>query len=159
MSVRETVRATVAGSRVSVAKVRRLVGYGAVGATGIAVDLAIVEGAIRLGVHHLLAITIAYQVAMTWNFVLQRQLVYQAGGNPIRQYLRYLVVDVSAFVVRAGVVIATVDLASPWDALPYVPGHIAPAVPASFVGIVLAFLVGFQGTDTVVFGRWVDEGA
>jgi putative flippase GtrA len=159
MSVRESVVEQVeAAERLTVAKLRRMAGYGTVGATGIVVDLALVEGLIRLGAHHLFAIAVAYQLAMTWNFALQRRFVYQAtAGNALRQYLRYLTVDVSAFAIRAGVVIATVDLTSPWLALPYVPGHVAPAVPASFVGIVLAFIVGFQGTDTVVFGRYTDS--
>lgn len=157
MSVRESVANQVADiGNVSVAKVRRMAGYGAIGATGILVDLLLVESLIRAGAHHLLAITVAYQAAMTYNFLLQRRYVYGATGNILRQYLRYLFVDVSAFAVRAGVVIATVDLSSPWQALPYVPGHVAPAVPASFVGIVLAFLIGFHGTDTVVFGRYTD---
>lgn len=137
------------------AKLRRLVGYGAVGATGIAVDLAITQGLIWAGVHHLVAIVVAYQLAMTYNFALQRRFVYRATGNWLRQYLRYIVVDAGAFAIRVAVVVATVDLAEPWMALPYVPGVIAPAVPASFVGIALAFLIGFQGTDTIVFGREV----
>lgn len=158
MTLRERAWGYVHGlEEISVAKLRRMAGYGAIGATGIVVDLVLVETLIRSGLHHLLAITIAYQAAMTYNFVLQRRLVYRASGNIIRQYLRYLFVDVSAFAVRVGVVVATVDLASPWLALPYVPGHVAPAVPASFVGIVLAFIIGFSGTDTIVFGRHVDE--
>lgn len=139
--------------RFGMAKVRRMIGYGAVGATGIVVDLSIVEGLSLAGVHHLLAVLVAYQFAMTWNFALQRQFVYKASGNVVRQFLRYLFVDVSAFVVRVGAVITFVDLSDPFQALPYVPAPIDPAVPASFVGIVLAFIIGFQGTDTVVFGR------
>lgn len=145
--------ATGLEERFGMGKVRRMLGYGAVGATGIFVDLSIVEGLSLAGVHHLPAVLIAYQIAMTYNFVLQRQLVYRAGGNWIRQYIRYLFVDVSAFTVRVGAVIAFVDLSDPFQALPYVPAPIDPAVPASFIGIVLAFLIGFQGTDTVVFGR------
>jgi len=158
MSIRSVLHERATSDSVTVSKLRRMAGYGAVGATGIIVDLALVEGLIRLGAHHLFAIAVAYQLAMSWNFILQRRFVYQAtAGNALRQYLRYLSVDVSAFAIRAGVVIATVDLTSPWLALPYVPGHVAPAVPASFVGIVLAFIVGFQGTDTVVFGRYTES--
>jgi len=140
---------------ISIPKLKRMVGYGTVGASGIAVDLIITQSLITIGLHHLVAITLAYQTAMSYNFLLQRRVVYGVtSGSLLRQYLRYFVVDVSAFAVRAGMVVATVDLSDPWLALPYVPGHIAPAVPASFVGIVLAFLIGFQGTDTVVFGRY-----
>lgn len=143
------------GYDVTAGKLKRMVGYGAVGVTGIAVDLSIVEGFTLVGVHHLVAVAIAYQTAMTWNFVLQRRFVYRAtAGNIVRQYLRYFVVDVSAFAVRVGVVVATVDVFSPWDALPYVPTPIHAAVPASFVGIVLAFIIGFQGTDELVFGEY-----
>jgi len=145
--------ATGLEQHVDIAKVQRMVGYGAVGATGIVVDLSIVEGLSLAGVHHLLAVLVAYQVAMTYNFALQRQLVYKVSGNVIRQFIRYLFVDVSAFAVRVGAVIAFVDLSDPFQALPYVPAPIDPAVPASFIGIVLAFIIGFQGTDTVVFGR------
>lgn len=139
-------------------KLRRMVGYGVVGATGVVVDLLIVQAGVMVGLHHLLAVALAYQTAMTYNFVMQRTFVYRATeGNIVRQYIRYLLVDVSAFVVRVGAVIVTVDLTHLWVALPYVPGHIAPAVPASFIGIVLAFLIGFQGTDTVVFGRYIES--
>jgi dolichol-phosphate mannosyltransferase len=149
----ETVTQPVAG-RIGLShdRLRRLLGYGAVGASGIVVDLAIVQLLIELGAHHLVAVLVAYQTAMTWNFAFQRRFVYRATGNAVRQYIRYVIVDLSAFAVRVGAVVATVDLASPWDALPYVPKTIAPAVPASLVGIALAFLVGFAGTETVVFG-------
>lgn len=152
MNVVETAAAAV-GWEVDTGRLRRMVGYGAVGATGIAVDLSIVEGLSVLGLHHLLAITVAYQVAMTWNFALQRQFVYKAGGNALRQYLRYLTVDVSAFVVRAGAVIVLVDLSDPFAALPYLSA-LDPATPASLVGIVLAFAIGFAGTDELVFGEY-----
>ncbi len=133
-------------------KLKRMVGYGVVGLTGIAVDLSIVEAGSLLGVHHLLAVVAAFVVAMTWNFILQRRFVYNAAGNIIRQYCRYFVVDVSAFLVRFGIVVATVDLSSPWLALPYVPYPVGPAVPASVVGILAGFLAGFHGTDEIVFG-------
>jgi len=139
---------------ISTARLKRMVGYGAVGVTGIGVDLSIVEALSLAGAHWLLAVAAGYQVAMTWNFVWQRQLVFKATeGNIVRQYLRYLVVDVSALVVRVATVWLLVDYASPFDALPYIPYPIAAAVPASLVGIALAFLIGFAGTDTVVFGR------
>lgn len=138
---------------VPTAKVRRMVGYGAVGATGVVVDLAVVEAGALLGIHYLLAVVAAYHVAMTWNFTWQRRFVYRAtAGNVVRQFVRYYIVDSSAFLVRVGIVIVTVDLASPWLALPYVPYPIGPAVPASGVGILAAFLVRFQGTDELVFG-------
>lgn len=156
MSTREVVaERTASALNTDTATLKRMVGYGTVGATGIVVDLSIVERLSVLGVHHLLAITVAYFVAMTWNFVWQRQLVYRAGGNPIRQYIRYQIVDVSAFAVRAGAVIALVDLSDPFQAVPYLTA-LDPAVPASFVGIVLAFAIGFGGTDTIVFGRWTE---
>jgi len=158
VSTRESVEQWAADLlSVNVSKLRRMVGYGAVGATGIVVDLSIVEGLSLLGIHHLLAVLVAYQTAMTWNFAWQRRLVYQAtGGDVIRQYIRYFFVDVSAFIVRVGAVVAFVDLSDPFQALPYIPQPIDPAVPASLVGIILAFLIGFAGTDTVVFGRYTE---
>ena len=134
-------------------RLRRMVGYGAVGTTGIVVDLAIVEAGHLLGLHYLVAVAIAYQTAMTWNFVLQRRFVYRATGNALRQYIRYFIVDVLAFGVRAGIVIALVGVWNPWLALPYVPDPIGPAVPASIIGIAAAFVIGFGGTETVVFGE------
>jgi len=155
MSTREVVAERAAGAlNTDVATLRRMVGYGAVGATGIVVDLSIVEGLSIVGAHHLLAITVAYWTAMSWNFIWQRQLVYRAGGDALRQFVRYQVVDVSAFVVRAGAVIVLVDLSDPFQAMPFLAA-VDPAVPASFVGIVLAFAIGFGGTDTVVFGEEV----
>lgn len=154
MSTHEVTERAASALNTDAGTLRRMVGYGAVGVTGIVVDLSIVEGLSVLGVHHLLAITIAYWTAMTWNFVWQRQLVYRAGGNALRQFVRYQVVDVSAFLVRAGAVIILVDLSDPFQAMPYLSA-VDPAVPASFVGVVLAFAIGFGGTDTVVFGEEV----
>jgi len=139
---------------VSTARLKRMVGYGAVGATGIVVDLSIVQLLRTIGVHYLLTIALSYQVAMTWNFWWQRRYVFKATeGSIIRQYIRYFWVDVSAFIVRAGVVWAMIDWTSPLDALPYIPDPVKPAVPASLLGIGLAFLIGFAGADTLVFGR------
>lgn len=155
MSVRERLGVVAPAWWPGIGKLKRMGGYGAVGLTGVPVDLGILEGLSLLGVHHLLAICISYLAAMTWNFTLQRRYVYRAvGGNAIRQFIRYFFVDVSAFAVRAGVVILTVDALSWWQGLPYIPRPIDPAVPASAVGIVLAFLIGFQGTDDVVFGDY-----
>ena len=141
---------------VDAGRLKRMVGYGFVGLSGVAVDLGMVQALRGLGLHYLPTILLSYQLAMTWNFIWQRQLVFRAtAGNAVRQYLRYFVVDISAFIVRAGVVVLTVDVTTPWDALPYVPTPLAPAVPASAVGIGLAFLVGFAGTDTLVFGEGV----
>jgi len=139
---------------ISTGRLKRMVGYGAVGATGIVVDLLIVQVLRVAGLHYLLTIAISYQAAMTWNFHWQRRYVFHATkGNIIRQYIRYFWVDVSAFFVRAATVWALVDWTSPLDALPYIPAPIKPAVPASLFGIILAFLIGFAGTDTFVFGR------
>jgi dolichol-phosphate mannosyltransferase len=157
MSVRDQL-VGAAETAVPTAKLRRLVGYGGVGATGVVVDLGVLEALTLAGTHHLVALLIAYGLAMTWNFGLQRALVYRATGNPWRQWCRYAAVDAAAFALRVAVVVATVDLASPWAALPYVPAPVHAAVPASAVGIALAFLVGFQGAETVVFGREVRDG-
>jgi len=136
-----------------VSRLKRMIGYGLVGITGIPVDLAVVEAGHLLGVHYLLAIAVAYQVAMSWNFALQRRYVFNAAGNLIRQYIRYWIIDVIAFGVRAAVVWALVGLWNPWLALPYIPDPIGPAVPASVIGIAAAFVIGFGGTETVVFGE------
>jgi putative flippase GtrA len=135
------------------ARLKRLAGYAAVGATGIGVDLAVVQTTRALGIHWLLAVFLAYQTAMTWNFALQRRYVWHSTGSLVREYLRYFVVDVGAFGVRAAVVWATLDLTNPWDAMPYVPAPIDPAVPASLLGIMAAVLVGFEGAEAFVFGE------
>ena len=154
MSVRDAV-ATRAGHAlgVDVATLKRFVGYGLVGATGIGVDLAVVQGTRLLGAHWLLAVALAYQTAMTWNFALQRRFVWHSTGSVVREYIRYFAVDVGAFGVRAAVVWATIDLSNPWDAMPYVPAPIDPAVPASLLGIACAVVVGFAGAETLVFGE------
>jgi len=138
---------------VDVARCKRLVGYALVGGMGIGVDLAVVQGTRMLGVHWLLAVALAYQTAMTWNFALQRRYVWHSSGSLLREYVRYFVVDVGAFGVRAAVVWATLDLTHPWDAMPYVPAPVDPAVPASLLGIACAVLVGFAGAETLVFGE------
>jgi len=153
MSVRDRFRLSHA---IDWQKLRRAVGYGSVGLTGIVIDLSILEGLTLVGIGHLAAVVFSYMAAVMWNFVLQRELVYGAGGNVIRQFVRYLFVDVSAFAVRVATVVLTVDIFSVWDALPYIPWPVTAALPASVVGIMLAFVIGFHGTDTIVFGRYIN---
>jgi putative flippase GtrA len=131
---------------------KRLLGYAAVGATGVVVDLSVVQAARMAGLHWLLAVGLAFWTAMTWNFTLQRTYVWRASGSVVRQYVRYVFVDVGALGVRVAVVAATVSWLHPWEALPYVPGVIAPAVPGSLLGICCAVVVGFVGTEILVFG-------
>lgn len=133
-------------------RAKRAAGYAVVGITGIPVDLGVLTGLLAVGVHHLLAISVSYLVAMTWNFALQRRFVYHGSGQISREYARYVFVDVSAFAIRAAVVFLTVDLAHPWLALPYIPAPIDPSLPASALGIAVAFVIGSQGTEELVFG-------
>ncbi len=60
----------------------RMVGFGAVGASGVVVNTAALWFCFHtLGIHHLLAAALATQCSTTWNFLLIDALVYRGRGQ------------------------------------------------------------------------------
>jgi putative flippase GtrA len=113
----------------------QLLRFGLVGASGYVVNLAtfalLVHGA---GVAYPLAATGAFLVAVTNNFVWNRQWTFSArAGHAGRQAARFLCVSVLAF----GVNLALLTLLVAGGGLPEVPAQaiaIVCAMPLSFVG-------------------------
>lgn len=142
-------------------RVLRFLGYGLIGVTGVPVDMVVTNTLASVGVHYLTATLLGYTLAMTWNFAWQRRYVFETGGNVLREYIRYLGVDVSSAVVRAGVVVALLAGVGRETALfatragrllPLLTEHsIEPVTVASLAGIAVAFVVGFLLTDAYVF--------
>lgn len=143
-------------------RVLRFLGYGAIGASGIPIDMVVTNTVAGLGAHYLVATLAGYVLAMTWNFALQRRYVFATGANPIREFGRYVGVDATSAAVRTGIVVAllagvgreTALFATRAGAvLPLLTQHsIAPVTIASLAGIGVAFVVGFALTDAYVFG-------
>jgi putative flippase GtrA len=113
----------------------QLLKFCAVGASGYVVNLCVfalcVEG---LGIHHLLAATMAFVVAVTNNFWWNRHWTFQArGGHAGFQAARFFTVSVIAFLVAASVLELLVSVAG----MPKLPSQaiaIAAATPLNFIG-------------------------
>jgi putative flippase GtrA len=113
----------------------QLVKFCLVGGSGYLVNLtvfAIATGA--LGVHHLVAATAAFLVAVTNNFWWNRQWTFRArGGNPGFQAARFLTVSVAAFLVAASVLELLVSVLGVAE-LPAQAISIIAATPLNFIG-------------------------
>jgi putative flippase GtrA len=82
-----------------------LMRFCAVGASGYVVNLAVFAFSLTvLGVHHLVAATMAFLVAVMSNFWLNRRWTFRASnGDASSQAARFLAVSVVAFLFAAGV--------------------------------------------------------
>lgn len=141
-------------------RLRKMLGYGIVGVTGVPVDTGVLWLLSQLELHYLVVTTGGYLAAMTWNFTLHRRYVFEEHGPLLADYGRYVLVDVSSFLVRVVFVIILMDVLTGWQPASTAVG-VPPVIPASLVGVGVAFLVGFAGTNRYVFqaddGR--DQGA
>ena len=113
----------------------QLVKFCAVGASGYAVNLAVFTLAVKMfDLHHLVAATLAFVVAVTNNFMWNRHWTFAArSGRAGFQATRFFAVSVAAFVFAA----ALLELLVSGLGLPEVPSQalsIAAATPLSFIG-------------------------
>jgi putative flippase GtrA len=113
----------------------QLVKFCGVGASGYVVNLAVFTLAVKvLGVHHLIAATMAFVVAVTNNFLWNRHWTFAAGrGRASIQSARFFAVSIGAFVFAA----AMLELLVSGFGLPEVPSQamsIAAATPLNFIG-------------------------
>jgi putative flippase GtrA len=113
----------------------QLIKFCAVGASGYAVNLVVfaicVEG---LGVHHLIAATIAFVVAVTNNFWWNRHWTFRAGtGHAGFQAARFFAVSVVAFLFALLVLELFVSVIG------------VPEVPAQAASIIMATPLNFIG--------------
>jgi dolichol-phosphate mannosyltransferase len=107
----------------------------AVGGSGYVVNLAVFALAFAVGgLHHLLAATMAFAVAVTNNFSWNRHWTFAARqGNAGFQAARFLAVSVGAFLLAAAILEALVSAAG----IPEIAAQavsIAAATPFNFVG-------------------------
>ena len=112
----------------------QLVKFCAVGGSGYVVNLVVFTLAFELGnLHHLVAATIAFAVAVTNNFWWNRQWTFGArAGHAGFQAARFFAVSVGAFLFAAAVLEALVSAG-----VPEVAGQalsIAAAMPLNFIG-------------------------
>ena len=113
----------------------QLLKFCAVGASGYVVNLAVFWVCVELvGLHYLLAATLAFVVAVTNNFWWNRHWTFKARGGAARfQAPRFFAVSILAFLVAAAVLELLVSVAG----LPEVAAQaiaIVVATPLNFIG-------------------------
>jgi putative flippase GtrA len=113
----------------------QLLKFCAVGASGYAVNLCVfalcVEG---IGMHHLLAATVAFVVAVLNNFWWNRHWTFRArSGHAGFQAARFFTVSVVAFLFAASILELLVSVAE------------MPELPAQAISIVVATPLNFIG--------------
>ena len=113
----------------------QLVKFGVVGGSGYVVNLAVFAAAVEIAnVHHLVAATIAFVVAVTNNFWWNRHWTFGArSGHAGFQAARFLTVSVGAFLLAAVLLEVLVSVAG----MPEIAAlaiSIAAATPFNFVG-------------------------
>jgi putative flippase GtrA len=113
----------------------QLIKFCAVGGSGYVVNLTVFALCFEvLGLHHLLAATAAFLVAVTNNFWWNRHWTFRArGGHAGFQAARFLTVSVGAFLFAAAVLEVLVSVAG----LPELASQaiaIVAATPLNFVG-------------------------
>ena len=113
----------------------QLIKFCAVGASGYVVNLSVFALCVEvLDVHHLVAATAAFVVAVTNNFWWNRHWTFRArGGHAGFQAARFFTVSVAAFLFAALVLELLVSVAE----LPELPSQaiaVVVATPLNFIG-------------------------
>ncbi len=121
----------------------QLVKFGVVGGSGYVVNLAVFSAAVTLAdVHHLVAATIAFVVAVSNNFWWNRHWTFGArDGHAGFQAARFFSVSVGAFVFGAAVLELLVNVAG------------MPEIGAQALSILAATPLNFVGNKMWSFGR------
>ena len=120
----------------------QLAKFCAVGGSGYVVNIAVFSLAVAVGeLHHLIAATLAFLVAVTNNFWWNRHWTFAArDGHAGFQAARFLVVSVVAFVFAATVLELLVSRAGMAE------------IPAQAISIVVATPLSFLGNKLWSFG-------
>ena len=121
----------------------QLVKFCAVGGSGYVVNLAVFSLAVALlDLHHLLAATAAFVVAVTNNFWWNRHWTFGAKeGHAGFQAARFFTVSVGAFLVAAAILEALVS------------GADVAEIPAQAISVVAATPLNFVGNKMWSFGH------
>jgi putative flippase GtrA len=123
----------------------RFLQFGAVGASGVLVDIGILTATLTLGADVLLANALAWSVAATTNFAGNWWFTYdRPSGSLARFYGRYVWSRGATFAIRFVLVSL---LANHLGVLP---------LPASLVGVLAAVFAGFGFAEAVVFRGEID---
>ena len=120
----------------------QLAKFCAVGGSGYVVNIIVFAIAVEVGdLHHLVAATLAFLVAVTNNFWWNRHWTFSArDGHAGFQAARFLVVSVVAFLFAATVLELLVTSAD------------MPEIPAQAISIVVATPLSFLGNKIWSFG-------
>ncbi|NLT05319.1 MAG: GtrA family protein [Solirubrobacterales bacterium] len=120
----------------------QLLKFCVVGGSGYVVNLAVFALAVEVGhLHHLVAATLAFLVAVTNNFWWNRHWTFRArDGHAGFQAVRFLTVSVFAFLFAAAVLELLVN------------GAGMPEIPAQAISIVVATPLNFVGNKIWSFG-------
>ena len=113
----------------------QLLKFCAVGVSGYVVNLCVFAACVELlDLHHLIAATIAFAVAVLNNFWWNRHWTFRAGGGRARfQAARFFAVSVGAFVFAAAMLELLVSVAGVAE-LPAQAISIIAATPLNFIG-------------------------
>lgn len=138
-------RVSAARMRAGVRKTQnwvQLAKFCAVGGSGYVVNIAVFSLAVEIGdLHHLVAATLAFLVAVTNNFWWNRHWTFSAReGHAGFQAARFLTVSVVAFLIAAAVLEALVN------------GAHLPEIPAQAISIAVAMPLNFVGNKIWSFG-------
>jgi dolichol-phosphate mannosyltransferase len=113
----------------------QLAKFCAVGGSGYVINIVVFSLAVEIGdLHHLVAATLAFLVAVTNNFWWNRHWTFSAReGHAGFQAARFLTVSVAAFLMAAGILetlVSVLDVAE----IPAQAISIVAATPLSFIG-------------------------
>jgi putative flippase GtrA len=113
----------------------QLMKFCAVGASGYVVNLCVFAACVELlGVHHLIAATAAFVVAVMNNFWWNRHWTFRAGGGRAGfQAARFFTISIAAFLFAAAILEILVSVAGMAE-LPAQAISIVAATPLNFIG-------------------------
>ena len=122
---------------------RQLIRFLAVGAAGYVVNLAVYAAAVHgADLHYRAAAVVAFAVALTTTYTLNRRYTFSATGDPLHhEATRYLLVSLAGFATNIVALTILVDAAG------------MAKVPAQAIAIVLAAPVNFAGQRLWTFAR------
>jgi putative flippase GtrA len=120
----------------------QLARYCVVGCVGYAVNVSVFALCVEvLGIHHIVAATIAFVFAVTNNFLWNRRWTFAADGHAGFQAMRFFAVSVAAFLLGVAVLQLLISV-----------GGVA-AVPAQAVAIAIPTPLSFLTNKVWTFGR------
>lgn len=130
--------------RIRESELWRMVRFGAVGAVGTVVNLAVMAVALHFGAHYVLAAVLAAEVSIVGNFLLQERFVFADGRRSQswgRRFVQALSFNNLEALLRLPVLVALVHLLQ------------MPEIGAQALTLAAAFLLRFWFMSNVVYGR------